>query len=155
MGAAVAAYSLVGPSQVAGRIVVFALEKRINILVSGIVATLLPVAGIALLFLVVPGSPLVWLFAILYGAGMGIKTIVQATAAPELLGREGYGALQGALAAQFYVVQAATPFAAALIWQAAGGYDVVLKAVLGAAALSAAAFVAAILWKPRTAPAAS
>jgi hypothetical protein len=48
--------------------------------------------------LATPGSPLLYVFAIFYGGGMGIKTIVQATAGPEFLGREGYGALQGTFA---------------------------------------------------------
>ncbi len=151
MGSAVLAYSLVGPSQVAGRIVVFALEKRIDVRLAGIVATMLPVGGLIALMLVTPGSALLYVFAVLYGAGMGIKTIVQATAAPELLGREGYGALQGALSAQFYVVQAATPFAAALMWSAAGNYGPVLLAILAAATLSAIAFVLAIVIAPRSA----
>ena len=39
---------------------------------------------------------------------MGIKTIVQATAAPEFLGRASYGALQGALMAPVLLAQAVT-----------------------------------------------
>jgi cyanate permease len=150
MAAAVAAYTLVGPAQVVGRIVVFALERRIDVRVAGIVATTLPVLGIGALLLVTPGSPLLYVFAVLYGGGMGIKTIVQATAAPEFLGREGYGALQGALAGFVYVVQAVTPFLAAVIWSLGGGYGPVLWVLLGATVISAAAFVlAAIVSRPR------
>ena len=74
-------------------------------------------------------------FAIVFGAGMGIKTIVQATAAPELLGREGYGTLQGAIIMPVYAAQAIAPFAAAMIWQIAGDYDL-LERVLPAIALT-------------------
>ena len=64
-----------------------------------------------------------FVFAVAFGTGMGIKTIVQATAAPEFLGRAGYGALQGALMFPVYLAQAGTPLLAAWIWQIHGNYD--------------------------------
>lgn len=143
MNEAVLAYSLVGPAQVLGRSVVFLFEARIGVRLAGIVATTLPAIGAALLFAATPGSLALMAFAVLYGSGMGVKTIVQATAAPEFLGREGYGALQGALAIMVYVTQAAAPFLAALLWVYGGGYDLVMWSILGAAVLSAAAFAAA------------
>ena len=149
MAAAVAAYSIVGPSQVAGRMAVYALERRIKVSLAGTVATALPVAGIICLMLAQPGTPFLYVFAVLYGAGMGIKTIVQATAAPEFLGREGYGALQGTFAGINYAIQAATPFATALLWQATGRYDTVLWLLLAITAMSAAAFAGAVLLRPR------
>jgi len=153
MAAAVVAFSLVGPAQVAGRIAVYALERRIKVALAGTVATALPVAGIACLMLAAPGTPLLYVFAILYGTGMGIKTIVQATAAPEFLGREGYGALQGTFAGINYAVQAGTPFATALLWQATGRYDEVLWLLFAVTALSAVAFALAVLLRPRDAQA--
>jgi len=148
MTTAVAVYSMVGPSQVAGRIAVFALERKIDVRIAGVVATALPVAGVALLMLAVPGWPLLYGFAILYGAGMGIKTIVQATAAPEFLGREGYGALQGTFAGINYGVQAATPYLVALIWSLAGSYDEILWILFAVTALSAIAFMLAVAARP-------
>ena len=146
--AIIAAYTIVGPFQVIGRIVVFALERKINVMLAGIIATSLPVIGLAFLLVATPGSLLLYCFAIFYGAGMGIKTIVQATAAPEFLGREGYGALQGTFAGINYAVQATTPFALALLWQVLGGYDQVLWILFGGAALSALAFAWALMVRP-------
>jgi hypothetical protein len=140
----VAAYAVVGPFQVIGRIFVFALESKINVKIAGVIATLLPVIGMALLVLAVPGSPLLYIFAAFYGSGMGIKTIVQATAGPAFLGREGYGALQGTFAGITYAVQASTPFALALLWQTFGRYDEVLWILFGSAAVSAFAFLGAL-----------
>jgi hypothetical protein len=145
----IAAYTLVGPFQVIGRIVVFALEKKINVMLAGIIATSLPVIGLVLLILATPDSVLIYCFAIFYGSGMGIKTIVQATAAPEFLGREGYGALQGTFAGINYAIQAATPFALAVLWSVMGGYDQVIWVLFGGAALSALAFVGALLVRPK------
>ena len=146
----IAAYTLVGPFQVIGRIVVFALEKRADVKLVGIIATSLPVIGMLLLVLATPGSLLLYCFAIFYGGGMGIKTIVQATAAPEFLGREGYGALQGTFAGVNYAIQAATPFALALLWSIMGGYDQVIWVLFGGAALSALAFIGALMVRPRS-----
>jgi len=136
----VGAYAIVGPFQVIGRMVVFALEKRIDARLAGLAGTSLPVIGLVLLLLATPGSPLLYVFAAFYGGGMGIKTIVQATAGPEFLGREGYGALQGTFAGINYLIQACTPFALALLWSVFGNYDQVLWILTGAAVLSAVSF---------------
>ena len=143
----IAAYALVGPFQVIGRIFVFALETRINVKLAGLVATALPVVGMALLLVAKPDSILLYFFAALYGSGMGIKTIVQATAGPEFLGREGYGALQGTFAGITYAVQAVTPLALAVLWVFMGGYDQVLLLLFGSAALSAIAFMGALMMR--------
>jgi hypothetical protein len=146
----IAAYTLVGPFQVIGRIVVFVLEKRIDVRLAGMVGTSLPVIGLVLLMLATPGSALLYVFAIFYGGGMGIKTIVQATAGPEFLGREGYGALQGTFAGINFAIQAATPFALAVLWSLLGGYDQVIWILFAGAALSALAFIGALIVRPQT-----
>ena len=89
------------------------------------------------------------LFAIAFGTGMGIKTIVQATAAPEFLGREAYGALQGALMFPVYVAQAVSPFLAASLWQLAGDYGPLQSILMAAGFVSAIAFVVAARLRPR------
>ena len=76
------------------------------------------------------GSLSVLTIAIAIGASMGIKTIVQATAAPELLGWESYSALQGSIMTPIYAAQASSPFAAAMIWQWRGGYDLLERVLL-------------------------
>jgi MFS family permease len=144
-GQAVAVYAVIGPSQVAGRIVLLAMERRLTATVAGIVATMLPVAALLILGTAAPGSLSAYAFAVAFGAGMGIKTIVQATAAPEFLGREGYGALQGSIMTPIYAAQAASPFAAAMIWQIGGGYHVLERVLLLAALASAVAFALAAL----------
>jgi hypothetical protein len=96
-------------------------------------------------------SPMVFVFAIAFGTGMGIKTIVQATAAPEFLGRAAYGALQGALMFPVYLAQALSPFLAAAIWQIDGRYGLLQVLLLAMAALSAAAFLLAARLRPSSA----
>lgn len=144
MAGAVALYALIGPAQVAGRLVVFAIDRILPVTVAGLAATLLPIAAMLILMGVYPESDLRVLFPILFGAGMGIKTVVQATAAPELLDFKEYGALQGLITTPVQLVQAASPFAAALIWQWSGGYVLLQWLLLLSACLSAITFALAV-----------
>jgi MFS family permease len=144
MAGAVALYALIGPAQVAGRLVIFAIDRILPVAVAGLTATLLPIVAMLVLIGVGIDSDLRFLFPILFGAGMGIKTVVQATAAPELLGFKEYGALQGLIATPVQLVQAASPFAAALIWQWSGGYALLQWLLLLSACLSAIAFALAV-----------
>lgn len=139
----VAAYACIGPSQLAGRVAVLTLERFIGLTVAGMIGTLFPVLAMVVLITLRAHSPLVFLFAIAFGTGMGIKTIVQATAAPEFLGRASYGALQGALMFPVYVAQALSPLLAAWIWQLRGRYDLLQGVLLVMAGVSAASFLLA------------
>lgn len=144
--AAVLVYTVIGPAQFLGRLVIFLLERRgrLSVSMAGILANMLPAASIALL-LAVPGSVSIAVAAAaVFGAGMGIKTIVQATAAAELIGREAYGAVQGVLTIPALLAQAAAPFLSATVWSWAGGYPAVLVAALGCAALSLLGFATAV-----------
>jgi Major Facilitator Superfamily len=152
-GEAVAAYACIGPSQLAGRVAVLTMERFISITVAGLIGTLFPVFAMIVLMTLDAHSPLVIVFAISFGIGMGIKTIVQATAAPEFLGRAGYGALQGALMLPVYLAQAISPFLAAWIWQLDGRYELLQVVLLLMASISAATFLLAARLRPgRIAP---
>jgi MFS family permease len=138
--AAVGLYALIGPSQVTGRLGMFAIDRFIPTGAAGVFATALPVLAMLVLISVSPMSPWFLAFPILFGAGMGIKTIVQATAAPEFLRIEEYGALQGLLAMPAQIVQAASPFVAAVLWQWSGDYEVLEFVLLTTASVSALFF---------------
>jgi MFS family permease len=147
--AAIGLYSLIGPSQVAGRLCVFALDRVIPISVAGLAGTLLPVAAMLALMNAPLDSLLALLFPLLFGAGMGIKTLVQATAAPEFLGEKSYGTLQGVIMFPVLVSQAAAPFIAASLWQETGSYTLLQSVLLGMAIISALAFALAA-WLSRS-----
>ncbi|WP_373503628.1 MFS transporter [Aestuariivirga sp.] len=138
--AAVGLYALIGPSQVTGRLGMFAIDRFIPTGAAGVFATALPVLAMLVLVSVSPMSTWFLAFPILFGAGMGIKTIVQATAAPEFLRIQEYGALQGLLAMPAQIVQAASPFFAALLWQWSGGYEALEFVLLATATVSALSF---------------
>ena len=148
---AVAAYACIGPFQLAGRFVILTFERQIGVVAAGLIGTLFPVLATMILMTLEAHSPLVFVFAIAFGIGMGVKTIVQATAAPEFLGRAAYGALQGALMFPVFLAQALSPFLGAAIWQIEGDYGLLQIVQLAMAALSAAAFILAARLRPREA----
>jgi MFS family permease len=140
---AVALYSMIGPAQVTGRLCVFAVDRVFPTAVAGLVGTLLPILAMIVLVSFNPQSHWSFLFPILFGAGLGIKTLVQATAAPEFLGEKEYGALQGIIMLPVLASQAAAPFAAAYLWQLGGGYGLLQSVLMAAAMISALAFALA------------
>lgn len=142
--------AVIGPAQVAGRIFIWlvAPEAPIRMIGSGIVIVF-PLAVIGFAF--APADIVtIALVAAFYGAANGMMTIVRGMAVPEMLTREAYGAVNGAISAPMHVVQALAPFAAAWLWALSGGYDAVLWAVfVGAVILAAAFWAGAYLSKRR------
>jgi predicted MFS family arabinose efflux permease len=140
--AAVGVYALIGPSQVAGRVALFSIDRRMSTALAGTIATAMPIAAIFLLALLAPGSIAAFLFPLMFGTSMGIKTVVQATAAPEFLRQSSYGALQGLIALPVALAQASAPFVSALLWTY-GGASTLIAALATLAVLSFVCFVAA------------
>jgi predicted MFS family arabinose efflux permease len=148
----VAVLVLLGPSQVAGRIAVWGIAERASVRTIGRVVVL--AFPIALLLLLLPATfASLAAFAILYGAANGILTIVRGIAVPEMLTREAYGALNSVLAVPTAIAKAIAPLGIAMLWAAAGSYDVVLVGVLASSTLVVAGFwFAAAQTDPKTRP---
>jgi len=108
--------ALVGPMQVAGRIVELTFAGRIPATRVGIVA--LSVMSLALLLLTAMNDAILLgcLFAAAYGSANGVLTIVRGTVPAELFGRERQGSLLGGLARFAFFSTAIAPalFAGAL-----------------------------------------
>ena len=144
MAAILASVALIGPMQVAGRVVLMLFSARLETRQIGTaVMILLPAAILTLLFL--PHTPL-WLglCATLYGAGNGAMTIVRGTAVTDLIGRTHYGAINGALTVPMTIARALAPVAAAAIWSAAGDPSLMLWAILGSLLVGTGGFVLAL-----------
>jgi hypothetical protein len=75
-----------------------------------------------------------------YGVANGIMTIVRGLVVPEMLTRDAYGAINGAVAVPTIVAKAAAPFGAALLWDRSGSYGPVLIALLAGSLLLVIAF---------------
>jgi MFS family permease len=103
---AIIAGALIGPAQVAARVIEFSLLQRAHPLTSARIAVVLHPLG-ALLFGIL-GAPAA-VFALLHGAGNGLLTIAVGTLPLALFGHAGYGLRQGLLGAPSRVAQAASP----------------------------------------------
>ncbi|MFG1375992.1 MFS transporter [Xanthobacter autotrophicus] len=142
-GSVVLAMAIIGPTQVAGRIAVSVFAPRAPVRLIGSCAVLaFPVAILALAWLP-PSFTLVAAIMALYGSANGIMTIVRGLAVPEMLTRQAYGAVNGALAAPAMLARALAPAGAALLWAQSQSYGAVLSAMAAGGVLLAGAFWAA------------
>ena len=139
--AAIFAGTLVGPAQVAARIVEAGWLSRYHPLISAQLATLSNPLGV--LTLVFGGPVLAPAFAVLYGAGNGILTIARGTLPLALFGPERYPILMGRLAMPILISMALSPLvgAVALQW---GGANLTLGYLAGVAATNV--LLVAALW---------
>jgi MFS family permease len=145
--AAIAAAALVGPAQVAARLVEFGVLRVFHPLVSGRLAALLhPVGAVILLLLGAPGAVP---FALLYGAGNGMITIAKGSLPLALFGPIGFGQRSGVLSAPARLAQSAAPFLFGLLLTHVGAHAVTLSA-----GLCFAAFASLLLLRPRATAAA-
>nr|WP_275299318.1 MFS transporter [Achromobacter xylosoxidans] len=135
LAAAVAVGALVGPAQVAGRVLEFGLLRRVHPLLSARLAALAHPAGVTVLLMAGPvAAPL---FAILHGAGNGILTIAKGTLPLVLFGAQGYGARQGWLMLPARIAQALAPLLFGLALDAWGANALWLSGAIGLAACGA------------------
>ncbi len=107
LAVAVGVGALVGPAQVAGRLLEFGFLRRVHPLVSARLAALTHPVGAGLLLVL--GAPTAAVFALLHGAGNGILTIAKGTLPLVLFGPLGYGARQGMLMMPGRIAQAFAP----------------------------------------------
>ena len=99
---------LIGPAQVAARLLEFGLLRRMHPLISSrLAAALHPLGGSALLL---AGPPMALLFGVLHGAGNGILTIAKGTLPLAVFGPQGYGHRQGVLMVPARIAQALAPW---------------------------------------------
>jgi hypothetical protein len=95
--AALGAAALVGPAQVAARLVEFGAPRMVHPLASARVAAVLHPIGAVILGLMGPGA--ITAFAVLHGAGNGLLTIAKGTVPLAIFGPVGYGLRSGILGA--------------------------------------------------------
>jgi hypothetical protein len=132
---AIAAAALVGPAQVAARLVEFLILRRTHPLVSARIAALLHPIG-AVIFAVI-GAPAAAAFAIFYGAGNGLLTIARGTVPLAVFGPYGYGERTGLLGAPARAAQALAPLLFGLLLDVMGASVIIVSAALCLAAFAA------------------
>lgn len=135
LAAAVAAGTLVGPAQVAGRVLEFGLLRKWHPLLSARLAALGPPLGMGALL--VFGLPAAAPFALLHGAGNGIITIAKGTLPLAMFGPQGYGTRQGWLSMPAQSVQAFAPWLFGLALQSSPRTVMVMACAVSLSAVGA------------------
>ncbi|WP_416897767.1 MAG: MFS transporter [Minwuia sp.] len=120
--------SLMGPMQVAGRIVMMLIERRAsNHAITSYCFGALVISAVCL-FTASWWPLLVFGFVFLQGSGIGISSIMKPVAIRELLGQANFGAISGTMALMTMAGFAFSPFLGSLLWEA-GGYDLAILVV--------------------------
>ncbi len=137
--------AMIGPMQVIGRLLELSWGRRLPILNLGVIAICTLPLALLLLWSMPVGTPfwILALFALPYGLGNGLITIVRGSAVVELWGRSHYGRIQGSIARPVLAATATGPLAASLLWELLGDYDHVLLVLIAVAAVAAMALVRA------------
>lgn len=140
---AVALPASIGALQVLGRFALYAGERHVSVHATNRwTPALVPLALAVLL----AGSGHGWaalLFALLYGVGNGMLTIVKGTVMAQYVDAAHVGALNGALGLPLALARAAAPLAVGLLWTPAHGYAGGLALLLALSLLGVAALWAA------------
>ncbi len=140
VAAVISALTIIGPAQVAGRIAMWMFARAQPVRTIGLAA----MAGFPLCLLVLILAPRHFaslaLFAAVCGAANGVITIVRGLVVPEMLTRQAYGAINGALVLPANLSSAFAPAAVAALWAVYGGYTGVLVAGLVGSLVAILAF---------------
>jgi predicted MFS family arabinose efflux permease len=136
---------LMGPMQVAGRIVELAFSRHVRAVTAGLISFALIGCSVAVLALTQGMGAMAILFVTLYGCGNGVMTIVRGTAPVELYGREGLGELLGYFARVASYAKAIAPAA----WPALLAMGLGLRGAIGTLALVAFAGLAGFAFATR------
>tara|TARA_R110002020_G_scaffold273926_1_gene489133 strand:- start:8361 stop:9596 length:1236 start_codon:yes stop_codon:yes gene_type:complete len=124
--------ALFGPSQVASRLLNMVFGGRLSQTVLATISAGLLALALTALLSTTPWLPGLALFAILFGLGSGLASIVGGTLPLELFGRAGYGARLGWVTAARQFSSALAPFLFAVGLEAAGPERAVTLTVIGA-----------------------
>ncbi len=119
--AAVSVASLIGPAQVAGRLLMMRFEHRVGAMTVTVIAFLGLCVACSILFFAGGSMPLAFAFAATQGAAYGVTYILKPVVTAEALGRTGFGAISGWLAMPNLAGFAIAPFIGAALAQY-GGY---------------------------------
>ncbi len=125
IGNAVLVASLVGPMQVAGRVIITVFQQRLGHPLIARSCFVLMGGSMVLLFLSFYDLWVAVFFAIVFGASYGVVSIIRPVIARDLLGEQNFGAKSGLLAFFYLIGSATAPYFASLLWSA-GGYNLLI-----------------------------
>ena len=128
--AVVAAMGLIGPAQVAGRILTMSFGRAASGRRIGSIVALGFPAAMGMFAWAPPEFLIIGAAAVLYGAANGVMTIVRGIAVPEMVSKEAYGGINGALIVPMTMARAFSPLAAAALWSTTGNYQATMVGIV-------------------------
>jgi len=137
---AIAAAALVGPAQVAARLLEAGFLSRFHPLLSARLAAVThPLGALVLAFF--SGGVAAGVFAVMHGSGNGVLTIARGTVPLAIFGPENYGYRLGLLGAPARLAQAGAPLLFGLLIDLWGAGALIVSAGMSLTALLAMAFI--------------
>ncbi len=133
----------IGVIQVAGRFLLFVLERESDPHAANLIIPLLVPLGLLVLLAAGQSIGLALLFVLLFGLGNGMITIVKGTAVAQYVSRTHVGALNGAMGVPIALARASAPWLMGLSWTPASGYTAGLWGLVVAGAAATLAMWAA------------
>ncbi|MEZ5796950.1 MAG: hypothetical protein R3D63_05345 [Paracoccaceae bacterium] len=106
---AATAAACIGPSQVAGRLALMLAGARVATARATQASLVSVVLAGVVLWAAGAATGLIFVFALLQGAGVGLLSILRPVLTAEVLGRQGFGAVSGAVAVPAITASAAAP----------------------------------------------
>lgn len=136
LAAAIGVAALLGPAQVAGRLIEIAVGKRIRSATAAIIALIAMITGLIAMAMM-PGMTIAAM--LLYGAGIGVLSVARGTLPLALFDQVFYPVVMGQIARPIALVQALAPTLGAfmVIHLSATGTLITLAAICGVALLAA------------------
>ncbi len=127
---AVIAASCVGPAQVAGRLILMRYDTvASNWTVLGLCLTTM-FAGALCLLIAGLAVPLVFGFALLQGAAIGIMTIVRPVIIADVMGKNAYGAIAGSIQVMPLMAGAAAPLLGGILFGVGGAASMITASII-------------------------
>ncbi|MBB6486526.1 hypothetical protein GGD46_003821 [Rhizobium lusitanum] len=137
--------TLFGPSQVGSRLANMVFGKNLPALHLAVISSTLIPGGVLVLLLSAPSVPGAMAFAMIFGMGNGLLSIVTGTLPLHLFGSDGYGKLQGKMMAARLTLSAFAPFILAFAMENIGiTPSVAVTAALGGLSIVALFSIAAL-----------
>lgn len=130
--------TLFGPAQVLSRFTNMVFGGGLSQLTLALISAVLLPAALVILIATAPSVPGALVFAVVFGLGSGLSSIVQGTLPLALFGSQGYGQRQGQVLAIRLVISSTAPFVLAFMMENIGvPWSLSVAAVIGAIAVVA------------------
>ncbi|MFJ1311828.1 arsenite efflux MFS transporter ArsK [Agrobacterium sp. P15N1-A] len=130
--------TLFGPSQVLSRFTNMIFGGGLSQLTLALISAVLLPAALVILIITAPSVSGALAFAVVFGLGSGLSSIVQGTLPLALFGSEGYGKRQGQVLAIRLVISSTAPFVLAFMMENIGVlWSLTVAAIVGAIAVVA------------------